>query len=101
MYFWLPNVTFLQLGIRNVIIESFFKGLAPDKLNRISDSASSFSLMLFAQFVGWTAIYIVLDKYVSSDTGARRQIMNSASDKISDIDNAADSPLSVNLLAGT
>lgn len=57
--------------------------------------------MLFAQFVGWTAIYIALDKYVSSDTGARRQIINSASDQISDINNPDDAPLSVNLLAGT
>ena len=64
----------------------------------MADPASYFSLMMFGQFIAWTTIYVLLDKFVSSDTGTKRQIMNTASDQISDIDNSIESPLSENLI---
>ena len=74
LYIALPNITYIQLGARFTIIQFAEKIIDLKKL----DSMEMFNLAFFLQFVGWLAVYYVLDRTISTDTGAQRQLISTA-----------------------
>lgn len=74
---WLPSMVFLQIGLkRAVMLWNQIPGAPGFEMN--PPSTPVFLGVLVAQFIGYTAVYLLLDTFVSNDTGIRRKVLSSA-----------------------
>lgn len=86
--FWMPNIIYLQIGMRKgylAIMNSARVVNIPPELQ--PGSLMMFNGILFAQFIAYLLIYYILDRYISTDTGAQRQIIGTAKDQLEDAPN--------------
>jgi ATP-binding cassette subfamily A (ABC1) protein 3 len=85
-FMWLPNLTYLQVGVKFAIEGSdFFSMLFK------TDSIYTFWSILFAQFLGYALIYYFIDRLISSDTGAQRQYLSGTAEDLDDLSDPNDS----------
>ena len=71
---WLPSMLFLQVGMKRAILLWNANPSAPGfSIN--PQSTLIFIVMMVLQFVLYACCYLLLDTYVSSDTGVRRKIL--------------------------
>ncbi len=94
---WLPNMTYLQLAIRNLMVD-ILKEDPFFSQNFKSDPPALYSGVLFMQFVVWLAVYIILDRLVSTDTGSQTRIIKTASDSLVERDATLDGVLQEGLV---
>ena len=64
----------------------------------LSDPAPLYSLVLFGQFVAWLLIYLVIDRYLSTDTGAKRILIGAAADNLDEVDKSLNADVGNKLL---
>lgn len=79
-FFWLPNLTYMSSICKNIMDSSFAKTPAKDIIK--TDSQELFYGVLFLQFLGYVALYYIIDRLIAQDTGAQRQFFSSAPNTI-------------------
>ena len=82
-YIWLPNVTYLQLGLRNLIVR-LYDNAGDASVGQFSDPPALYTMVLFGQFLAWLLVYLILDRFVSTDTGTKKVLIGTASDTLAD-----------------